>query len=698
MEDNQSSSYRDEPDTNGFVVNDTILMRKAERPYRFHQPKRLLLVYGLLSILLGIVVLGGGIVSFVLLKDFSSRHSFQIENKWTNLVLILSGMSAIALLYRNCLSFLCSTLVLSLLSICMSFTTAIVHVVNSYFRSTDVTYYKEEKSDLSKAATALHVMNLSISTVLVNLAGILVSSLLLRFAIILSAKNYQSDFGLEVSRQKRFKLSSVGLGQIISGLLITSWWAGVQALFQGSNLDIHTLPTGEILGHGLIAVCAGYLQMMATSKGSRPTILSATVLNGASLLVAIYYCAHPMGLLYFALEHNRSAHISMAFDAKLAMCGLLCAVYMVEIILSSYSLLNLMEFVSCWHLPQFVTPNRRVFTILATAQIVIGILYALTEILAVSMYFMYKLDFTPAPIFVLVSGIFAYVTLRMSYPSYVATTSALLSISAATSCRDVYLFVYHSLRDSAPDTRGDLIGRYTGANLTVHLLEALLALSSVAIGIALIVLYTAAMSANNSVNFNFASKRNLRNQFWLSIAEIILGVILVGVGFKLLVGDQLYVEDFGDRAVVIGLLILASGIFGVLSRQYPHMYLVSVALHLSSFCLLWQESDRITYLIDYYARWTAAPDLISIAMEASKLDEYSLGLAYCSLLFLLIFYFLSGFYLLMAGPTLEYCQYGPIPLTVLTEEDITHSGTIKGSETEENLLPSDDAQLFSGGD
>jgi len=685
----QSSQYRDEPDTNGFVVNDSVLMRKPERPYRFHQAKRLLLVYGLLSIVLGVAVLGGGIASFVIHKNFSSRFSFQIENKWTNLVLILSGTSGIALLYRNCLSFLTSTLVLSSLAIAMSFTTAVVHVVNAYFRSLDVKYYQTEKIDPSLAMTSKHVMNLNIATVLVSAAGICVSALLLRFASILSAKNYQTDWGMEIDRPRRFKLSSVGLGQIVCGLLITSWWAGVQALFQGSNLDIHTLPTGEILAHGLIAVCAGYQQMMATSKGSRPPILSATILNGGSLLVAVYYCAHPMGLIYFALEHNRSAHISLAFDAKLAMCGMLAAVYMVEVILSSYSLLNLLEFVSNWRFPQFVTPNRRVFTSLATAQMVIGVLYALTEILAVSMYFMYKLDFTPAPIFVLISGIFAYVTLRMSYPPYVASTTALLGIAAATSCRDVYLFAYHSLKESTPD----LIGRSTGANLTVHLLEALLALSSVGISIALMVLYTAAMSANNAISFNFASSKNIRHQFNVSLAEIVVAIVLCGIGFDHLVGKQLYLEDFGDRNVVLSVLFLISGIFGIRSRTNPHTYLSSVALHFSSFLLLWQESDRLTYLIDYYARWSAQPTLISIAMDASKLDETSLALTFVSLLIMLALYFLSGFYLLMACPTLEYCQFGPIPLTVLTQEDITNGESITTSHTEETLMQPDDTNL-----
>lgn len=198
-------------------------------------------------------------------------------------------------------------------------------------------------------------------------------------------------------------------------------------------------------------------------------------------------------------------------------------IYFLEVFLTLFSFAKLLQICAEEKIPEFQTivgKNRRIFSALAFVQPGIGVVYLIFEILAVSLFFLYKLDFNPLPILLLILGILMFFAFRESSPLLLSAIIPINFLTMAFCARDIYLFVFHTTRPMAPDATdfqksqfGSQFGSRSGSqsqsqsqfgsgsrsghaglvgmsrgSLAVHFLESIFALCELAIAISVTII------------------------------------------------------------------------------------------------------------------------------------------------------------------------------------------------------------------
>lgn len=659
--------------------HDTLVLRQpteCQLFWRFDKLARPVCFVGFLCLLLGLTIVGIGIASFIIIPTFKTAHSFQVESKWTNLLLIFGGLCAVFLTVCRNLALICGTLIFSLIASVFALSTAAIHVANYYFRLLDINYYEMygNKTEMDRSES---VGNIYLSLAAVSGISCIMSLVLFTIVFYLVGKNY--GFKLHLGEHS-LRLTVMGLIEIVAGLLITGLWVAVETLFAGQGVNLHALPSSEVLSHGLIILCAGAVQMLAMGKGTRPLLLCATVMQGLTFIVTTFYGERPMSVMAFSLDSSQSMLGGNAvFESRMAVCIMLGAAYMLTMLLSMYCFGKFLHITSNNRVPRLdnlADHSRRRLRLLSYVQCILALVYAVVDIMAIGLFLMYKLDFTPLPLFILAQGIFTYFALHNRSPLMLSVGVVVGTFCAVYSIRDIYLFVYHVTVAATPDSISTVA--MSGAKLSVHLCLVTVAIVEICVSlwltiISLRVMMSCIRIAYNRVEVSF-SLYCLRV---IGVIKICVSLSIIAMGFMLFLGSALFVETFGDLSITKGVLMLVTSSLLLLQEKRPVLLLYTLFMQIFLFTLILMQADSLAYFIDNHLGLpedSAKTELIldlNVAKQLDTKNQHSITLSFVNFA-LFLFHFLSdGIAVLLLARVLEICQFNVREIDGDREEMIT---------------------------
>ncbi len=321
------------------------------------------------------------------------------------------------------------------------------------------------------------------------------------------------------------------------------------------------------------------------------------------------------------------------------------------------------------------------------SQVFIGILYAILEVVAVSLLFLYKLDFSPLPLFIITSGILGYGAVRMGSAMLITISSATASLCAAFSIRDIYQFAYHSINHGrTPDNPTSM--RMSTPNLATHFVIALVALVEVILACVMQALFLKALIRTVAGIFNkMEFPKALKWLHLITIGQIILSAGIILFGFVIFLTRTEFLVVFGDYSISMGLLLLASGILSLFVVRRPVLLLPSIATQLVTLTLIWQQSDEFAYLIMNYL--DIPPDLSSAPgdpTQGGSKEGPSGGISSLSFLnfgLFMTYFFLCGASILLQGAVLEGTRFMKLDANPSKFQELVSMGMKQGTVTTE---------------
>ncbi|KRY09741.1 hypothetical protein T12_8170 [Trichinella patagoniensis] len=545
--------------------------------------------FGCVALLFGILFIVVGILVFVLRPTVLaiSRHSYQAELLWNNVLLLMVGLSAVgSQLFHSDLLLSLATLN-CLVSAVMAVGSLSTHLAGAYFahldaKSPPVNFNNGTSANQSPAAGSGNLFHLNISVVVLGLLAWLTTVLLFRDCRqLLSSTPGPGQRRNVLLTSPRLTIASVV--QLILGLLLTAWYVSIEVLYAGNNVDLNPIDA-DMLPLCLLMTSAGCMSVVALADRARAMLTTAALLHGVSLLLAVNFSHRPFALFSFILDHwsATSRHSAFFYETRLFLCLLLTITYALLSALTGYLFYKMTKFSlnsdavqpgnggisreKKWRRRRFAS------SILPFIQTLLGLAYALLDVLAVGMFYMYKLDFTPLPVFVVCSGL---LTLRRWNESTVVALAASVSFFCLPyAFRDVYLFIFHTAWSISPSSVRVVASRMTGSNLAVHMALFLIALLELAISFFLL------LSALKTLTTKWRLVPNGPGQLGgaifkllrlLAICQTLTGSVEVGVGGRLFTShakSPKLTALCGDGSIVRGTLVAGAGalLFAALGR------------------------------------------------------------------------------------------------------------------------------------
>ncbi|KRY69448.1 hypothetical protein T4B_7448 [Trichinella pseudospiralis] len=563
------------------TIEQAVLKRRRRLQHR-------VIAFGCVALLFSMLFIIAGILVFVLRPTVLavSRHSYQAELLWNNVILLMVGLSAVGsqLLHSDLLLSLAT--LNCLVSAVMAVGSLSTHLAGAYFahldaKSLPITINNGTTESESPAYGSGNLFHLNILIVVLGMLSWLTTVILFRDCRQLLCSTagpcQRRDVVLTSPR-----LTIASVVQLILGLLLTAWCVSIEVLYAGNNVDLNPIDA-DMLPLCLLMTSAGCMSVVALADRARSMLFTAALLHGVGLLLAVNFSHRPFALFSFILDHwsATSRHSAFFYESRLFLCLLLTITYALLSALTGYLFFKLIklslssdEVQPADGLSREKKWRRRRFSssILPFIQTVLGLVYALLDVLAVGMFYMYKLDFTPLPVFVVCSGL---LTLRRWNESTVVALAAGVSLFCLPyAFRDVYLFIFHTAWSISPSSVRVVASRMTGTNLAVHMALFLIALLELAISLFLL------LSALKTLASKWRLVPNGPGQLagtilkllrLLAIFQTFTGSVEVGVGGRLFTSHAKSPKTAalcGDGSIVRGTLIAGAGalLFTAVSR------------------------------------------------------------------------------------------------------------------------------------
>uniref|UniRef100_A0A5S6Q8N7 Uncharacterized protein n=1 Tax=Trichuris muris TaxID=70415 RepID=A0A5S6Q8N7_TRIMR len=593
-----------------------------ERPTRIQNRQSLvqrMFVPAILSMLLSLSVIGCGVASFLVSPYFRSRQSYHVEYEWNALSLFLASMCFITAYMEHNLVGVGVSLILAFASLVMAICAIPVHITNAYFRQQDMNTFLLLPNSTFDLQASKYMFKLNVVISILNI-----------FVVAASLYLFQNCRRLLFVRKpcQRQSVSSPGLSilsiiQLVCGLLLGAWLISLEVLLTGSNLNVQSLPGSEALVHCLILIGTAYINIIALGDRGLRMLTVATVMNGLSGLLSLYFIHVPLSMLSFVLERRWSTATQMTFyyEARIFLCALSGLTHLALLLLTFIIFLRFVDRLTSHTVARWFDPFvkvRKFWSSISFIQVAVGIAYALLDLMAVGLFFMYKIDFTPLPAFILCSGLFAHCGFRKGCPILLVLTVIMGYFGIPYCFRDVYLFIFHVSTTMRRTHVSVPASRLTGSNLAVHMLLFLLAIAQIITSFFLVIrtlktlamhwrLITAEKDSGSGIS------PFLRPFAWL---QLLTGSIQIVLGSQIFFNRSSLIQLYGDESIMKGMLLCFAAVLLVVSLKYeillPCSFLAQSVL--LSVLLIQMDSDAgiIHNYFDFIPPSPAASQLMKL--------------------------------------------------------------------------------------
>ncbi|CDW54156.1 hypothetical protein TTRE_0000242601 [Trichuris trichiura] len=406
-------------------------------------------------------------------------------------------------------------------------------------------------------------------------------------------------------------LSVLSTVQLVCGLLLGAWLIAIEVLLAGSNFDFQSLAGSETLVHCLMHIGTGYINILALSDRGPRMLIVATIMNELSALLSLYLLHVPLSMLSFVLERRWSTQTKVPFyyEARIFLCALSGMTHLILLLLSFVIFLRLADRMTSYSAARWFDPFVKVqkfWTSISVVQTVVGITYALLDLLAVGLFFMYKIDYTPLPAFIICSGLFAHYGFRKGCPLLLVLTVIMGYFGIPYCFRDAYLFIFHVSTLMKSTHVNVPASRLTGPNLTVHMLLFLLALTQIITSFFLTIrtMKTLAMYWRLVI----AKKRKLisisavlKHLAWL---QLLMGSIQTVLGGQIFFNRSSAIQLYGDGSIMKGMLLCLAAVLLLVSLKYEVLLLCSFFAQSALLAILLIQLDSDATLMHNYFDFT----------------------------------------------------------------------------------------------
>ncbi|KFD58282.1 hypothetical protein M514_01045 [Trichuris suis] len=624
----------------------------------------------ILSMLLSLSVLACGVAAFFVSPYFRSRQSYHVEYEWNALSLFLSGACFITAYLEHSFVGFGFALILAFASLIMAICAIPVHITNAYFRQQDMDTFPllpnstfdlqmlsstDGKTGTQAAVSCLvccvldnvnpHSTTLTLSylsllafrhrrcTLWLNYSDLPFSysraskymfklnvsiSILYIFIVAASLCVFQNCrrllfIGKPSQRQIICSpsLSILSTVQLICGLLLGAWLIAIEVLLAGNNFDFQSLTGSETLVHCLMHIGTGYINILALGDRGPRMLIVATIMNGLSALLSLYFLHVPLSMLSFVLERRWSTQTEIPFyyEARIFLCALSGITHIVLLLLSFVIFLRLADRMTSYSAARWFDPFAKIqkfWTSISIVQMVVGIAYALLDLLAVGLFFMYKIDYTPLPAFIICGGLFAHCGFRKGCPLLLVLTVIMGYFGIPYCFRDVYLFIFHVSIFMKSTHVNVPASRLTGPNLTVHMLLFLLALTQIITSFFLTIRTMKTLAMYWRLVIAKKEKANsisavLKYLAWL---QLLMGSVQTVLGGQIFFNRSSVIQLYGDGSVIKGMLLCLAAVLLLASLKYETLFLCSFFAQSALLTILLIQLDSDATLMHNYFDFT----------------------------------------------------------------------------------------------